>query len=102
VPEQFAVLSLITAGHGAGHEGCGTGYGGSGNLLVRGKMHNKSFRWKNLKEATRKIMYRRNGCIKDLKQIGLCRLNLSGLGHGQVAGSFEHYHERLGYIKSYK
>jgi hypothetical protein len=142
----------------------GKGLGCSGKVLGRGKMYNKMFRWKNLKEGDHiedlctamyryvplctamyryvplcnamyryvplctamysyvplcttmhryvtlctamysyvslcTAMYGSDGYIKDLKQMGLCRLHFSGSGQGQVAGSFEHCHHPLGYMK---
>jgi len=41
-------------------------------------------------------MYRSDGYIKDLKQMGLCRLYFSGPEQGQVANFFEHFLEPFG------
>ena len=64
-------------------------------MLGRGKMHKNTFRWKTLRPRGRP-MYRSDGYIKDLKQMGLCRLYFSGPEQGQVANFFEHFLEPFG------
>jgi hypothetical protein len=44
-------------------------------------------------------MYQSDGYIKDLKRMGLCKLHFYGSGQEQLAGSFKHFHEPLGYRK---
>ena len=65
-------------------KGTGTrGHGGSGNVLERGKMNKKRFRWKNQKEGDHmEDLYRSDGYIKGLKQMGLSRLHFSRSGQG--------------------